>query len=82
MGRRAVMWLAGLGLADILIFFLTLHAHSTYHHGATGPRVMPLGQLLGFMIAGALLVLIAILAFGARQSEKYRQMAAGSSPRR
>ena len=81
MARRAVMWLAILGLVDILFFGLALHAHTTYHAAPNGPRVMPVGQLLAWIIAGALLVLIVILAFGARQAEKYRQMMAAFPPR-
>jgi hypothetical protein len=62
MTRRAIRWIVALAVADALAFALTIHAHLTYHHAANGPTVMPLGQLLGWIISvGLLLILILVV---------------------
>jgi hypothetical protein len=60
--RRAIKWIIGLAVADALAFALTIHAHLTFRHASNGPTVMPLGQLIGWILSvGLLLILILVV---------------------
>lgn len=61
MSRRAVQWVVGLGVLDVLTFVLTLHANLTFHRTQTSPSVMTIGQALGWIITGVLLVMILLI---------------------
>jgi len=53
--------MAGLGAIDVLVFALTLHTSLTYHRKPGGPLVMPLGELLGWIVFGVLSVLLLVI---------------------
>ena len=74
LSRRQLRWIAVLGLADILAFALTIHSHLTYHAAPNGPTVMTIGQLLGWIISVALLIIVGLIILGARQAERYRRL--------
>ncbi len=67
MSRRAVQWIVGLGVLDIVVFALTLHAHLTFHRTPNSPTVMTVGQVLGWLITGVLLVAIALIVKESRR---------------
>lgn len=58
MSRRARVVLATLAAVDVLAFVLTLHAHADYRPRHGGPTVMPLGQLMGWIVTVSLFLLI------------------------
>ena len=66
MTRRAIRWIVGLAVVDALAFGLTIHAHLTYHHSHDGPSVMPLGQLLGWILSVALLLVLILVVLESR----------------
>ena len=72
MTRRAGYWVLALGLLDLLVFALTLHAHTTYRRTATGPSVMPVGQLLGWAASAVLFALVILVILGARRAARDR----------
>ncbi|HEU5267596.1 MAG TPA: hypothetical protein VFU35_12895, partial [Jatrophihabitans sp.] len=62
MTTRAKYWIVSLAVVDALAFALTIHAHLTWRRQPGGPTVMPLGQLLGWIISvGLLLILILVV---------------------
>ena len=72
LSARAINWIAVLGAADILAWILTIHAHATYRRTtASAPSVMPLGQLLGWIISIGLLILIVMILLGSRQQSRW-----------
>lgn len=77
MSPRVVRILGILGLIDILVFALTIHAHMSFHRKPGGPTVMPLGQLMGWFIGFFLLFAIVVILFAARTSEKYKRAEQG-----
>ena len=73
MSRRTLRVITGLALLDILCFALTVHAHLNYHRSHGGPTVMPLSQLLGWIISVGLLFVIAVVIFAVAQAERMRR---------
>jgi hypothetical protein len=72
MSRRAWRWVVTLAVADLVVIALTVHAHVRFHHTPNGPEVMPAGQLLGWALSGALLIILVCVIIGARNEAKYR----------
>lgn len=72
MSPRVVRIVGVLGLIDIAIFALTIHAHLSFHRKPGGPTVMPLGQLMGWFLGFLILFVIAVILFAARASERYK----------
>ena len=58
MTRRARNGLIVLAVIDALAWALTIHAHLTFRRSANGPSVMPVSQLLGWVISVAVLLLL------------------------
>jgi len=67
MSRRAVKWIAGLGVLDLLVLALTIHANLTFHRTATSPSVMPLGELLGWIVFGLLFAAVLVIVKESRR---------------
>lgn len=68
MSRRVVKWIVGLSVIDAVAWALTIHTSVTYHRsGPTAPLVMPLGELLGWIVSGVLLVLILVIVKESRR---------------
>jgi len=61
-----------LGVADIVIFALTIHAHLSFHRQPGGPTVMPLAQLMGWFLGFFLLFVIGVILFAARAAQRHR----------
>jgi hypothetical protein len=62
-----------LALADIVVFALTIRSHLNYHRPASGPSVMPLGQLVGWIVGFGLLLVLAAIVFATAQAARYRR---------
>jgi heme/copper-type cytochrome/quinol oxidase subunit 3 len=62
------------GIADVLVFGLTLHAHFSYHSSgaANSPSVMSVGQLLGWFFTVVLLAAMLAVIAASRQAARYR----------
>lgn len=73
MSARARKWVLGLAAADGLAWILTVHSHFTYHHTVGGPTIMPVGQLLGWVVSILLLIVIALIVLAARQNARYER---------
>ena len=67
MSRRAIRWIVGLGVLDVVTFALTLHANLTFHSTTNSPTVMTIGQALGWIITAVLLVMIAMIVKESRR---------------
>lgn len=72
MSPRVVRIVGVLGLTDIIIFALTIHAHMSFHRKPGGPTVMPLSQLMGWFLGFFLLFVIAVILVAARAAQRYR----------
>ena len=62
-------WVVALGVLDALTLALTIHTNVTYHAGANGPTVMPLGAVLGWVIV---VLLTGAIAFIVKESSRSR----------
>jgi hypothetical protein len=58
--RRRWSWLIVLSALSVIDLAATIHAHLTWKRTASGPTVMPLGQLLGW-VSSTLLVIAVVL---------------------
>jgi heme/copper-type cytochrome/quinol oxidase subunit 3 len=64
MSRHGRRWFLGFVVLDAVLFALTVHAHLTFHHSsnANQPTTMTVGQLLGWVTSGLLLLALITVA--------------------
>jgi len=68
MSRRALKWIVGMSVADAVVLALTIHKAVTYSPGPTGPTVMPLSEMVGWVAALILTIGIAVVLKESRRS--------------
>jgi hypothetical protein len=73
MSPRVRKWAIALGVADAVVWALTINAHLSFHRSKNSPSVMPVGQLLGWSFSILLLIALVLLLLGARADAKYRR---------
>lgn len=79
MSRRALSWAVGLGLLGLLDLTITIHARLNWHPAPSNAQaVLTLGQLLGFVTSGALIVIaltVAVVSWReARARRRYERL--------
>ena len=61
---------AAVAIADVIAFALTIRSHDDFHRTATGPAVMSVGQVLGWIVSGALLVALGLMIVSGRHERR------------
>lgn len=77
MSRRVWRAVVVLAVADLVCFALTIHAHLSFHRAPGGPSSMNLGQVLGWSVSVALLLLIVVVVREVRPTSRTRARRTG-----
>lgn len=72
MTKRSKYWLSAVSAVLVLDLVLTVHTALTWKRAATGPTVMPAGELLGWFLAAFLLTWAALIVIGAVRTPRPR----------
>jgi hypothetical protein len=76
LSRRRVSWLVAVAVLGAVDLAATIHAHLSFHRTPTGPSVMPLTQVLGWITSVLLLGLAITLAAAAVLTARRRRSVA------
>lgn len=82
MPHRFALSLTFFVIADVVAWLLTVHATVDYHAVGDGPTVLSLGDLLGWIVSIALLLVVVAMIASALSRRRYRRQASTMSTRR
>jgi hypothetical protein len=83
MTTRGWAWAGGCGVAGVLVLALTVHSVATFSPPAHSAQVLTLGQVVGFLFSGLLIIVSALITISGlrrrrelRRQERHRQQRA------